>query len=201
MFNHFKPYFINFNILVLFAGIILFASCDENYYPKPIGYFRIQLPQKKYRILDSIYPYTFEYPVYAKISPDSSNLKETNWINIDFPQFNGTLHISYKPVHKNLSQYLDDSRMFVNKHIPKANDIENKVFINESAKVFGSTYEIKGNAAASPFQFFVTDSTHHFVRGALYFNVLPNNDSLAPVIDFIQKDIIHLINTFKWKEK
>ena len=85
------------------------------------------------------------------------------------------------------------------KHISKASSIENRVIINPEAKVFGLIYEIKGMGAASPYQFFVTDSSSHFLRGALYFNMIPNNDSLAPVIDFLKEDIEHLLLSLKWK--
>jgi len=191
----------NFCLIALIAGFfLLLNNCTDNYTPKPNGFFRIQLPKKEYKKFDSVCPYTFEYPVYARIIPDTAKYAGQYWINLDFPNYKGRLHISYKPVKNNLEKYLEDSRMFVNKHIPKASMIDNKEFINDHDKVYGLTYDIKGSGAASPFQFYVTDSTRHFLRGALYFNIPPNNDSLAPVIEFIKQDIIHLINTFKWKE-
>ncbi len=187
------------------SGIIVLACfllicCDENYYPKQKGYFRIQLPVKKYIHLDSIYPFIIDYPAYSRIIADTSNNKEKYWINIEFPQFKGRIYISYKHIQNNLSQYLEDSRNLVNKHIPKASQIESTSYVNDAERVYGLIYDIKGIGAASPFQFYVTDSTTHFVRGSLYFDVAPNNDSLQPVIDFIKKDIIHMINTFKWKK-
>ncbi len=176
--------------------ILLLMSCEGNYYPKPRGYFRIDLPKKAYQKFDTTYPYTFEYPVYAKINP---HFKEPYWINIVFPQFKGTLHVSYKPIDHNLNEYLEDTRTMVMKHIPKASSIENKQYVDEADKVYGLTYNISGTGAASPFQFYLTDSTKNFVRGALYFKVVPNNDSLAPVINFLEEDIQHLIETFRWK--
>ena len=177
--------------------LLILISCHGDYYPKPRGYFRIDLPEKEYRKFDTTYPYTFEYPVYAKINP---HFKEPYWINIVFPQFRGTLHVSYKPVDNNLNKYLEDTRTMVMKHIPKANSIENKEYVDKARRVFGLTYDISGTGAASPFQFYLTDSTRNFVRGALYFKVVPNNDSLAPVIDFLEQDIQHMIETFRWKE-
>jgi gliding motility-associated lipoprotein GldD len=85
------------------------------------------------------------------------------------------------------------------KHIPKATAIDSKQFIDEKNHIYGLTYTISGTEAASPFQFYLTDSTRNFIRGALYFNTIPNNDSLAPVIDFLKQDIIHMIETFRWK--
>jgi gliding motility-associated lipoprotein GldD len=175
--------------------VILISSCDNEYYPKPRGYFRIDLPAKSYLVFDTTFPYTFEFPVYSKLIPDKDPQAEAFWINIAFPQFNGTLHLSYKKINGNLNEYLEDTRTMVMKHIPKASSIDNKAFENTAKKVYGLTYTISGVAAASPYQFYLTDSTSHFVRGALYFNAVPNNDSLAPVIDFLKEE------TIEWKEK
>ena len=194
-----KEFSRNIKVVYLLLTLIL-ISCDNNYVPKPRAYFRIDLPEKEYRLLDSIYPYTFEYPVYAKVVQDKLTDSEKYWINLDFPRFKGRLHLSYKKVDDNLFTYLDDSRNLAVKHIPKANAINEMLFVNEEKDVYGLVYEIKGTGAASPYQFYVTDSLNHFVRGSLYFYVAPNNDSLAPVIEFIYKDIQHLINTFGWKE-
>jgi len=186
------------SIGVLF--LLLTIACDNDYIPKPRAYFRIDLPEKEYISLDTIYPYSFEYPVYAKVQPDNFPSADKYWINIDFPDFKGKLYISYKVVNNNLFEYLEDSRNLAIKHIPKANAINELIFVNDVASVYGLVYEIKGSAAASPYQFYLTDSTKHFVRGSLYFYVTPNNDSLSPVIDFIHKDIEHMINTFEWRE-
>ncbi len=193
-----NKYFPVVFLLAFLINLLLF-SCGNDYVPKPRGYFRIDLPEKQYRLLDSIYPYTFEYPVYAQIIPDKFAPDEPYWINIDFPQFKGRLHLSYKVIDNNLADYLEDARTMVVKHIPKASAINEELIINEHDKTFGLIYEIKGIGAASPYQFFITDSTKHFLRGALYFNIVPNNDSLAPVIDFLKQDIEQMINTFKWK--
>jgi gliding motility-associated lipoprotein GldD len=179
--------------------ILLMASCGEDYSPKPRGYFRIDLPEKEYHLFDTTYPYSFEYPIYARVIPDDRGGTEPYWINIDFPAFGGRIYISYKKVSGNLITYLEDSRTFVMKHIPKADAIDDSLILRREDKVFGLLYTIHGTGAASPYQFFLTDSTTHFVRGALYFNVTPNNDSLAPVIQFIHADIDHLISTFRWK--
>jgi gliding motility-associated lipoprotein GldD len=177
------------------------ASCGSDYYPKPRGYMRIALPEKEYVKFDTTYPFTFEYPVYSQFVPDTDVNAEPYWFNIDFPQFNGQLNVSYKPIDNNVVKYLEDTRTLVMKHIPKANAIESKQFIDKENNIFGLTYSISGTEAASPFQFYLTDSTKNFVRGALYFNTVPNNDSLAPVIDFLKQDIIHMIETFRWKDK
>ncbi len=187
-------------ILVIFlTGVIILPGCRRDYAPKPRGFFRIDLPEKAYRPFDSAFPYSFEIPVYAKIQPDEKSPGEPYWINIDFPQFKGRIHISYKKVENNLVKYLEDSRSLVIKHIPKADAISDSLIFRPENKVFGLIYDIEGSRAASPCQFILTDSTTHFLRGALYFNVTPNNDSLAPVIDFIRVDILHMIETLRWK--
>lgn len=177
----------------------LLWSCQGNYTPKPRGYMRIDLPEKTYRTFDTTFPYTFEYPVYANVAIDNRQGSEPFWINVDFPGFKGKLHISYKKVDNDLAIYLEDARTFVVKHIPKADAIEDSLIYRPEDKVYGMIWDIEGSQAASPCQFFVTDSTGHFLRGALYFNFVPNNDSLAPVIGFIRRDILHMIETFHWK--
>ena len=185
-------------ILVLILIFVL-AGCRQDYTPKPRGYFRIDLPEKQYVRFDSAYPYSFEYPVYAKVTADNRASSEPYWINIDFPGFQGRIYISYKPVKNNLTEYLEDARTFVVKHIPKAEAIDDSLIYRPEDRVFGLVYYIEGSQAASPCQFFVTDSSENFLRGALYFNVSPNNDSLAPVLAFIEEDIRHLVDTFHWK--
>jgi gliding motility-associated lipoprotein GldD len=132
--------------------------------------------------------------------PDSSRMTEPYWINILYSPYHAQLHFSYKVIKDNLKQYLEDSRTLVNKHIPKANAIEQKEYINPGNRVYGLVYEIKGSDAASTYQFYLTDSVSKFVRGALYFNLVPNNDSLEPVIAYLKQDIQHMIDTFRWKE-
>jgi gliding motility-associated lipoprotein GldD len=180
--------------------LILLIACGEEYAPKPRGYFRIDLPEKEYVSFDTTYPYSFEYPAYSNIMPDERPGAEPYWLDIDFPDFKGRVHISYKQVNDNLVEYMEDSRTFVVKHIPKADAIYDSLVYRPEDRVYGLIYSIEGSNAASSCQFFVTDSLSHFVRGALYFNVTPNNDSLSPVIEFLQDDIKHLINTIRWKE-
>ncbi|MCX6283712.1 MAG: gliding motility lipoprotein GldD [Bacteroidetes bacterium] len=186
-----------------FAIIFLLASalcgCNSDFTPKPRGYFRIDLPQKAYQKFDTTFPFTFEYPVYAKIVKDSSRMGELYWFNIVYTPFNAQLHFSYKVITNNLKQYLDDSRTLVNKHIPKANAIQQREYLDPANKVYGLVFDIKGSDAASTYQFYLTDSVAKFVRGALYFNLVPNNDSLQPVIGFLKEDIEHMIATFRWK--
>ncbi len=183
------------------ALLMVLVSCHNNYTPKPRGYFRIDLPRHAYRDFDSTYPYRFSYPVYARISNDPLSPEKKYWMDINFPRFHATLHISYKTINHNLRKYLEDSRKMVVKHIPKANAINDSLIVDPQRDLFGMTYDIEGAGVASPYQFILTDSLHHFLRGSLYFHVEPNNDSLEPVIRFIKQDIRHFINTLRWKEK
>jgi len=188
------------NFLITVLSILVVYSCNEPNIPKPKGYFRIALPEKKYRVFDSLYPYSFEYPVYAEITTPKKKQKEPYLINIDFKSFSGSVFVTYKKINHNLDTLIEDAHTFVHKHIPKANSINKKVYINNVDKVYGLTFDISGIGAASPYQFYLTDSVHHFFRAALYFNHTPNNDSLAPVINFIKEDLTHLIETFRWKK-
>ncbi len=177
--------------------IILALACKRYYTPKPVGYFRISFPEKKYQSCNSNCPFSFEHPVYSTVRIDSSPNAGDCWFNLIFPSFNATLHLSYKPVKNNLPEYIEDSRTFVYKHAIKADAIDEKRISIPEKKIYGIYYAIEGNAASST-QFFITDSTRHFLRGALYFNQQPNVDSLLPVIEFIRQDVLHLVNTARW---
>ncbi len=187
-------------IVLLFFFSFLFA-CVQYDAPKPRGYFRIALPEKEYQKFDSTFPYNFQYPVYGEVVPDSREWAEAYWADLVFDAFSARIHLSYKAVEgsDNLYTYLEDAHTFVHKHIPKATAIHDEIFMIDENRVFGMLFRIKGREAASPLQFYATDSTDHFLRGALYFETTPNNDSLAPVIEFIEKDVRHMLSTLEWK--
>ena len=188
------------NSLAVLLLLLVAAACgDRNPQPKPRGYFRIDMPEKQYVTLDTMPRYSFEYPAYATITPDYYSLNEKDWANVVFPSFKGTVHISYKNVDNNLSEYVEDAYRMITKHITKATGIRDSVVINKDKNVYGLVYFLDGEGVASPLQFYLTDSTEHFLRGSLYFNIYPNNDSLQPVIDFITDDVRHLITTLEWK--
>jgi gliding motility-associated lipoprotein GldD len=178
--------------------LFFFASgCKKAYTPKPRAYFRIDLPEKAYQTFSNNCPFSFEYPVYGKMTAFEGKDAEPCWYNIEFPQYKGIIHLTYKPVKDNLSMYLEDIRMLAYKHIIKADDIIDKPFYYPERRVYGIVYDIKGNTASS-FSFFATDSVRNFLSGSLYFSVQPNIDSLTPVIGFFKEDIMHLIETLKW---
>jgi gliding motility-associated lipoprotein GldD len=187
-------------ILVMWGSLtLLLEACHKVYTPKPKSYFRIDFPQKQYQKYQSECNYSFDYPVYAVISPYRGSDAEPCWINVEFPGFKGKLHLTYKTLHNDLENHVEDIRTLAYKHIIKADDIIEKPVSFPERKVYGLVYDIRGNTASS-LSFFLTDSTRNFLSGSLYFNVIPNKDSLAPVIRFFSEDIDHLIETLSWNK-
>ena len=201
---------------------LLFLSCNSNYTSKKEGYFKIDFPKKKYTTFNEPgYPYTFEYPVYAHIAKDSSyfaeGAKNPYWINIEFPTFNGTIFISYKQIGgtsvykiknpdgtyrdsigvNSFEKMVNDAYNLTYKNDVKAYSIEDSL-MHTPNNITGIFFKVSGNVATAK-QFFLSDTTHHFLRGALYFDATPNVDSLRPVNAFLQQDMKHLINTLQWK--
>jgi gliding motility-associated lipoprotein GldD len=178
--------------------LCLSPSCKQSYTPKPEGYLKISYPEKVYKLYSDQEFYQFEIPAYAVVEIDSGPRSEEGWINVAIPELNGKIHLSYKPVDDHLNALITDCRELVYKHTVKAHEIKETPFIQRDQKRFGMIYDLKGDVA-SAVQFFITDSTDHFLRGSLYFNTQPNRDSLNPVIDFLREDILHMIETTQWK--
>ncbi len=197
--------FKNYFYLIIISCIIIFFSClreEPVPTPKPFGYMRVDLPQKQYVLLDTIYPFKFKYPVYTKLVPYNGKSKEEDakfWFNLSIPSFNAYLYFTYKEIKNDLPDLREDSRTFVIKHIPKSSNIQEIEINVPEHKVYGILYDIQGSEVASPIQFFVTDSSKHYLRVALYFNNIPNNDSLKPIIDFLKIYIDTLIYSLTWK--
>lgn len=183
---------------IFFLIVFLTISCnnEKGNIPRPTGYFRIDFPEKTYKTYDDECPFVFDIPTYSFIIKEGK--EEPCWMDIYFPELKAMIYLTYKPIHNNFATHLEDSREFVYKHTVKADAIQEIRFENDSLKVYGILYDLKGNTASSV-QFFLTDSIHHFLRGSLYFNVPPNKDSLSPSIEFLRDDIIYLIESFEWK--
>jgi gliding motility-associated lipoprotein GldD len=190
-----------------FLSIILFVlfalACNSPFIPKKKGYEKVNFPSHSYQIFNETgYPYSFEYPIYAqiehKVNYFGDNTQTKGWININIPSFNATVFVSYKPIlpHQ-FDTLVKDAYIFANNHNSKANAIEDSVFTTKEG-IHGVFFHIGGDVATN-YQFFLTDSLHHFFRGALYFDTTPNEDSLAPANAFLFKDLTHLVNTFKWQ--
>jgi len=192
------------NVLFAILFLNLIAACNSDYPYRPRGYFKISLPQKSYVRFDRPgFPYTFEYPAYAQIIQDTLFFEQRPenpyWINIDFPQLGSRIHLSYKQIGPNKFDSLvnDAFTLSYKQHTYKASAIEPEPFTTPAGSS-GVYFNLKGNTATAN-QFFITDSTKHFLRGALYFSATPNEDSLQPVNVFLKQDVEHLINTVQWR--
>lgn len=213
---------LKIKLLLFLLPVLLVAACNSNYTSKKTGYFKIDLPEKKYVLFDDPgIPYSFEYPAYATIVKDSTyfdaNPENDYWRNIDFKNLNAKIFLSYKSVggkalykikmpngsYKDstgvnmFDKMINDAFNLTNKNDDVATSKKDSVFTTPN-KISGLLFKLGGNAATQR-QFFMTDTTKNFIRGALYFYASPNADSVKPVVDFIQKDIDHLITTFRWK--
>lgn len=186
--------------LIILGLLLVFIGCEEHYLPKPKGYNRLELPPHQFINLPDSFPYSFKISTAAKILPDSSWMAERYWMNIYYPGITGNIQLTYKNLkndEKFLRELVDDSYMLTAKHQIKAYSIEETILITPSGKT-AVVLELEGEVP-SQFQFFITDSTNNFLRGALYFRTSTKNDSLAPAIEYLKIDVMHLINTLEWK--
>ena len=170
-------------------------ACVETTLPKPNGLLSLKYQKPTYQTYQKKALYSFEYNQKAKIK---RGVQQGDLIV--YPNMKATLYLSYIPVKNNLDSLLTDAYKLPSKHISKADEIPERLFIKPEQRVYGTLFKVVGNAA-SQLQFFLTDSIHHFMIGSLYFYSRPNYDSLLPALDYIEKDVIHLMETLEWKEK
>jgi len=181
-------------LLLLFLAALLAFACKNDYTPKPKGYFRIELPEKEYQSLETDCPFSFEYNKVAQWLP-----KKNCWGNLKYPNLRATVQMTYKAVNdSNINRLIADGHRLAYEHTVKAAGIEENLIYDDSARVYGLMYRLQGDAATST-QFFVTDSSRHFLRGVVYFYAIPNADSLRPVNDFMADEVLHLVNTLEWQ--
>jgi len=183
-------------------GIISCGTSEQHYIPKPKGYNRIDLPAHQYRYLGDSLPYEFQYSRLAEILPDTFAHSEPNWIFVNYPRFQANIQITYKKIannHKKLQEYIDDAYKLAGKHQIRASGIQEQVVTTSNGHTV-TVFKLEGEVP-SPYQFYTTDSVANFLRGAVYFSTATKNDSLAPVINYLEKDLIHLLNTLSWKEE
>ncbi len=185
-------------MLLTFALVLWSCGGDET--PKPRGFVRIDFPEPQYIILDTTLPYRFEYSNEATVKM-LQRPEHPYWINLVYPRYKATVYLTYNNIEGNMAQMLSDAHDLAYKHISVASDIQTELILKPKNQVYGLYYHIKGDKVASPINFFVTDSLQHFLRASLYFDQLPHNDSLAPVIEGINKDLWVLVNTLTWKDK
>tara|TARA_B100001113_G_C21052732_1_gene597551 strand:- start:367 stop:921 length:555 start_codon:yes stop_codon:yes gene_type:complete len=178
----------------LFFLILLLASCSQSYTPKPKGFIKLDLPDKRYTKVITDCNFSFELPVYSILR----RVNSTCFYNLNFPAQNAVLHITYYPLNGNLVDHIEKSRRLAYKHEIMADAIFESVYINNNDKVYGLLYNYNGVTATST-QFYLTDSTNHFFRAALYFNS-EVTDSLLPINNFLKGDVKHIIETFRWED-
>lgn len=179
-------------IIILF---FLIASCDSETLPKPKGFLSLSYNNTAYKALDLERPYSFEVPEDAIVKDEPNN-----WLKIQYPKLKASLDVTYREIDGNLRELLVESEKLVFKHTVKAEQISSNDYVDAKKRVFGTLYEITGNAA-SQIQFHITDSTKNFIKGALYFRTKPNYDSVLPAVAHIKKDILKLMETLQWKDR
>ncbi len=179
-------------IIILF---FLFASCDNETLPKPKGFLSLKYQKTSYEPLKLKRPFSFEVPQNSIVKDEPKN-----WLKIQYPNLKASLDVTYRTIDGNLRELLVESERLVFKHAVKAEQISSNDYTDAKKRVFGTLYEITGNAA-SQIQFHITDSTKHFIKGALYFRTKPNYDSVLPAVAHIKKDVLKLMETLQWKEE
>lgn len=182
------------------AMVLILVGCSRPSTPKPYGYYRLAIPQHQYVPSTDLIkglPYSFSVSSHATIT--RSDATHPDYINIHYPSINSTIHCTYLPIRHNLNGLLADAEEMVYSHTVKASAIPEQEYADAAHHVYGVYYEFEGNTATSA-QFFLTDSVHHFFRAAVYVNSVPNQDSLAPVIEFLKADARTMIESFQWQQ-
>ena len=182
---------IVFSFLV--ASLLVITSCKDDVLPKPASQLRLDYPVAEYASFSSDCPFTFDINEDAKIKADNNC-----GFSIQYPKMKATIYLTYKPVNNDITKLLRDAQKLTFEHVVKADDITELPFLNRDKKVFGMFYQVNGNAATNA-QFYVTDSTRHFVTGSVYFYAKPNFDSIMPAASYIKNDMQRLMETLKWK--
>lgn len=183
------------NLLLLGCCLVLglLCSCKEDPQPKPRALLRLEYPRPAYRLMDAPCPFEFEYNQMAV-----AGVREGCDMVLDYRPMNGSVYLTYKPVEGNLRELLSDAQKLSYQHVVKADNIVEQPYVNEQERVYGMFYEVRGDAASQS-QFYVTDSTRHFVTGSVYFYAKPNYDSILPAASYLQQDIRRIMETIRWK--
>lgn len=192
------------SLLIVFVALALLTACHRHNdaTPKPQAYLRIDLPAHAYTVYDTAaLPFTFEYGNLSTIEWKNADRSGDRWFTIRYPNYKGYVFMSYKHIRgeKDLKAQVDTSYRFVQDNFSYSSGVDENQFVNRQHRLFGTTYHLKGQNVASTYQFYVTDSVSHFLRGALYIDCTPNNDSLAPVLDYMREDINHFLESIRWR--
>jgi gliding motility-associated lipoprotein GldD len=176
-------------------------GCGNEPLPKPKGFLRLEYPEAKYKKITSSLPFTFDKNDLTATVSKVKGSGAVKGLDVKYPSLKATIYLSYKKVNDtNLDSLLRDAQNLTQKHTMKADEITYKPFENLKDRVFGMLYEVGGDAASQS-QFYVTDSTTHFLSGSLYFYAKPNYDSIYPASEYLKKDIKRLMESIRWKDK
>jgi len=187
------------NVIYIFIICWIFVGCNEKIQiPKPPLYLKVDFPAHKYELFSDICPYKFEKPIIYKVQDVKENDIMTCHKDIDLGVLNGIINFSYIRMTEPLATYVNYANDRVGEHKIKATGIKSELVLNDEKRVFGAIFSLQGDVA-TPFQFYLTDSVSNFASGVLYFNSVPNYDSLRPSLDYVYEDLRHLIATFEWK--
>ncbi len=180
--------------LILFCGLCAsIVSCKDDVLPKPKAYLSLNYPAPKYEKFDKTCGFSFDYNTLGKVIDQG----DCNF-HIDYPKLKATVYLNYKPVNKNIDALLRDAQKLTYEHVIKADGIVEQPYVNDKKKAYGMFYEVGGNAASQS-QFYLTDSTKHFLAGSVYFYARPNFDSVLPAAHYIKNDLRMLMESLEWK--
>ncbi|MCT7904957.1 gliding motility-associated lipoprotein GldD [Candidatus Ornithobacterium hominis] len=186
---------VTINFICFFLSLIFFSCSRGKELPKPFGHLRLAYAEPRFSNFEKPCAFKFQVADFSQIKNKERNCS----FDIYYPRLKATIYLTYEPINQNLNALIDDAEKSVYEpHTSRASYIKPQLIIRPNEKVYGTLYELGGNAALN-YQFHLTDSTQHFLRGALYFNAYPNPDSLAPAKDYMLKNIQHLMETLEWK--
>ncbi len=191
-----------FILLVVFS---LISCYDANIpQPRPHQYPKIEFPDRTYTFFENEEcPFTFVIPDYAKLVKKELLFDDIKanpcWFDLELSLFAATIHFSYYAIGSsfNLDKLINDAFTMASKHNVKASFREEFIIKNQSNSS-GLIFKING-PVATPYQFYITDSTHHFLRGSLYFNEKINIDSISPIVEYVELDIDKMLNSLQWQ--
>ncbi len=185
-------------LICVFVSLVIVSCGNDVLIPKPPTYLKVELPEHRYKLYNGDCPYEFEVAEIFDVKDVKQENDFTCHKDIQLGELNGVINFSYIEMKEPLSRYVNYSNDKVDEHKIKATEIVDTRILRSDERVYGTIFELKGDVA-TPFQFYLTDSTDRFVSGVVYFNCVPNYDSLKPSLEYFKEDLFHLVNTFKWK--
>lgn len=181
-----------FSLLTLF---IIMTSCKKNWIPKPSAHLRLDYPAPVYSAKKTACGFTFNMNNQSKLA--ATFKKNSCALEIKYPNLNATIFLTHRTINNDLRKLLTDAQNLTQEHVVKADDIRPSEYLNPDTKVYGMIYKVIGDAA-SPSQFYVTDSVQNFLLGSVYFKAAPNYDSILPAAAYLRKDMRILIESLQW---